>query len=183
MRCAKRAAELNPASAPSYNNRGNVLSDQGRSDEAGVKCEEAMEQDGEYAVAHRKLAVLLCDQREYDEATARLQKAIDLDPQYEAAYIALGNVHFEQKRYRDAASMYQKAAELGPTGAVPYNNWGRALRGQGRCDEAAVQNALPSSIPNMRFPTLTGTACLMAGRCMPRPAKKLARYKEPMTAR
>ncbi len=122
-----------------FNKWGNVLSDQGKMDEAIAKYQKAIELDPKGVFPYDNWGRALLLQGKLDEAIAKYQKAIELDPKFAHPYNNWGYVLQLQGKLDEAIAKYQKAIELDPKDAFCYNNWGHVLRLQGKLDEAIAK--------------------------------------------
>ena len=74
--------ERKHSQAIAYNERGNVLSELKRYDEAIEHYQQAITFDSGFAKAHNNLGSTLAQQGKFKEATAHFEKAINIDPNY-----------------------------------------------------------------------------------------------------
>jgi tetratricopeptide (TPR) repeat protein len=65
------------------------LKDDGKLDEAAAKLNEALQADGNYALAHSALAVVLQKLGRHDEAIAHARKVCELEPSDPFSFTAL----------------------------------------------------------------------------------------------
>jgi tetratricopeptide (TPR) repeat protein len=65
------------------------LKDDGKLDEAAAKLNEALQADGNYALAHSALAVVLQKLGRHDEAIAHARKVCELEPSDAFSFTAL----------------------------------------------------------------------------------------------
>ena len=132
----EKAIELNPKDASAYGNRGNVLDDLDRKDEALASYEKVIELNPKDALAYNNRGNVLDDLDRKDEALASYEKAIELNPKYASAYYNRGIVLDDLDRKDEALASYEKAIELNPKYALAYNNRGNVLDDLDRKDEA-----------------------------------------------
>jgi len=70
------------------------------------------------------------------QATVALEKAKRLEPEKASIREALGIAYFRITRWSEAEAEFRKVLELSPTDGYAHYALGRALRNQGRLDEA-----------------------------------------------
>jgi Flp pilus assembly protein TadD len=70
------------------------------------------------------------------QATVALEKAKRLEPEKASIREALGIAYFRITRWREAEAEFRKVLELSPADAYAHYALGRALKNQGRLDEA-----------------------------------------------
>jgi TolB-like protein/DNA-binding winged helix-turn-helix (wHTH) protein/tetratricopeptide (TPR) repeat protein len=108
------AIELNPGYATAHHWYSNLLSFQGRAEEAFAEIKRAQEIDplspmiNEVVGWHRHLA------RQYDEAIRLQRQALDLEPNFPAARFGLGTSYEQTGRYEEAVAEFKKAVSLAP---------------------------------------------------------------------
>jgi lipoprotein NlpI len=127
---------LRPDSAAAHNNLGNVLSDQGKLDEALAHFRRALELKPDYAEAQSNLGNVLNEQGKPDEALACYHRALELKPDYADAYIGTGNVLKKRGKPDESLACYRRALELRPDYADAHVSLGVALYELGKLDEA-----------------------------------------------
>ena len=117
---------------------GGVLGILGRTDEALVSLNKALEMDPDNAHAWYGKGLALGQGGRYSEALASLDKAVELDPVNEPAWFFRGLSLQELERYDDARLSYDKAIELNPNNAQTGMGQGWVLVKMGRWKEALV---------------------------------------------
>ena len=125
-----------PANPIAHINLGNVLTDQGRLDEAIGCYRKALSLKPDFADAHYNLAGVLKTQGKLDEAVACYREAISLNPDFAEAYGDLGTALKAQGKLDEAVESYRKALSFRPDFAETHNNLGNALKDQGQLDQA-----------------------------------------------
>ena len=125
----KRAATANDSTpsltvkgtpyAPAWVNRGVVLKELGRSDEAAESFKKAIAASPTDALAQINLGDILLTQKKYGPAVDAYRTAIRLDPKFPNSYYSLAIAFAESGLYRDAARAWRKCAELA---AAPGEN-------------------------------------------------------------
>lgn len=135
-RLYREVLEDQPNNFEAYNNLGNILQDQGRTDEAISCYQKAIKLNPNFAGTYYNLGDALQDKGQLDEAIICYQKVIELDPAFSRAYNNLG-VALEKKGEIDKAADYcEKAIALDPTFLEAYFNLGNALHDKGQFDKA-----------------------------------------------
>src|SRR4030042_3305654 len=122
--------------AAEYIERGNVVFDKGKYDEAIREYSKAIELDPDNAVAWNNRGLAYLYKEQYDLAIADYVKAIELDPWSVMAYAGRGNAYFGQGYYDLAIAYYNKTIELDPEYAAAWNNRGLAYVKKGQYDLA-----------------------------------------------
>ena len=80
------------------------------------------------------------------QATVALEKAKRLDPEKASIREALGIAYFRIMRWTEAEAEFRKVLELSPADDYAHYALGRALRNQGRHDEAETYLKLARSL-------------------------------------
>jgi len=80
------------------------------------------------------------------QATVALEKAKRLEPEKGSIREALGIAYFRIKRWSEAEAEFRKLLELSPADDYAHYALGRALRNQGRHDEARRHLKLARSL-------------------------------------
>ena len=80
------------------------------------------------------------------QATVALEKAKRLEPEKASIREALGIAYFRISRWAEAEAEFRKVLELSPADDYAHYALGRALRNQGRHDEAATHLKLARSL-------------------------------------
>jgi tetratricopeptide (TPR) repeat protein len=103
----KRALELSPSSADTYDLYGRLCSGIGRYDDAIALLRRAQELD---PLAHRlDIVTALLRAGRYDEAIARGEEAVELDPSDDRAHATLGWAYFLSGRKSDGLAELERA--------------------------------------------------------------------------
>src|SRR5216117_1940658 len=127
----KRAFELSPGSADTYDLYGHMLSALERYDEAVDALTRAQQLD---PLAHRSdLAATLLRVGRYDEAVRAAALVIDLDPHYSMGHATLGWVYLKKGMYAKGLAELERAIALAPGNTLFLAQLGQAyaLVGQG----------------------------------------------------
>ena len=80
------------------------------------------------------------------QATVALEKAKRLEPEKASIREALGIAYFRIQRWEEAEAEFRKVLELSPADDYAHYALGRALRNQGRLDEATTHLKLARSL-------------------------------------
>ncbi len=132
----------NPACWMAHINLGNILVQQGRTDEAIRQYQTAIglqPDDADNALAHYCLGAALDQKSQTAEAIREYQEAIRLKPDYVPPHNNLGNSFLNTGRIDEAIVQYEETLRLQPDYAEAHNNLGVALVKQGRSDKAISQ--------------------------------------------
>lgn len=125
-----------PAHALALNNRGGVLRDLKRLDEAYDSFNRALAAKPDFVEAHLNRGHLLRDAGHFEPAAADYGRVLALRPDHEPAYLLLGAALRELGRTEDAISIYRQALARRPDFFEAHSNLGNVLNDQGRLDEA-----------------------------------------------
>jgi len=130
----RRALELNPNSADSYDLYGRMLAALGRHDEAIPLVTRAQELD---PLSHRTdLPSALLRAGRYEEALAPARHAVDLDPQYGRARATLGWVYLKLGRVEEGLAELRQGAQLTHGDAMFLAQLGEAYALHGQVADA-----------------------------------------------
>jgi tetratricopeptide (TPR) repeat protein len=123
------AVRIDSTHSKAWVNRGVVLKDLGRIEEAEASFRRALAINGDDALAHINLGDMLLTQKKYPEAVDAYRRAMKLDPTSPNAYYSLAISFAEAGMYRDAARSWRKSAELSKArgSALDKGNAERAL--------------------------------------------------------
>ena len=128
--------DRNPASWMAHNNLGNVLLQEGRTDEAIALFQQALQIKPDYADAYYNLGNALLHETKVDDAIALYRRALQLNPDYAKAHINLGNALILEGKMDEAMDHYQQALQITPNDAEAHIDLGNALLQKGKADEA-----------------------------------------------
>ncbi|HWQ54834.1 MAG TPA: tetratricopeptide repeat protein [Bryobacteraceae bacterium] len=134
----------------------NVLSDEGRQEEAIVEYQQALKLDPEFDLAQFGWGLALARQKRAADAANHYREALLINPSYAEAYNNLGLALGEP---REAEGCYRAAIRLRPDYAEARNNLAISLAAQGRLGEAVSE--LQESI--RRQPGFAGAHFNLAG--------------------
>jgi len=123
-------------SAAGYNNLGNALARQERTDEAIESYRQALALEPTSVAAHYNLANLLAKQGNLKAASAHYEEAIRVSPDFPEAYRNLGNLLMQQGDLERASELFRKGVAVNPLQAEGHFYLGTALAKQGQLTEA-----------------------------------------------
>jgi len=132
----RKALEIDPKDANTWNSLGNLLALQERSIEAEGAFRNALEINSKHVNAWNNLGIFLTNQKRFEEAKDAFRKVLEIDPKYKIAWNNLGVLLNKQDRSKEAEDAYRKALELNPKDAKVWNNLGLLLNKQDRFKEA-----------------------------------------------
>jgi Flp pilus assembly protein TadD len=102
--------------------RGLLLMQQGRFDEAEDDFQQVLRIDPAHEAAHNNMGMLLIQQGKHGEAEARFSDVLRVNPRNAEAHNNLGIVRTAQGRTEDAIASFLKARELMPGNAAIETN-------------------------------------------------------------
>ncbi len=130
----KRALELSPGSADTYDLYGRLCSVLGRFDEAIALQRRAQELD---PLAHQSdLATALLRAGRYDQALEAASRAIEFDRNYARGHSTLGWALFGKGRFDEGLAALERAVALSPGDTLWLAQLGQAYALAGRVDRA-----------------------------------------------
>lgn len=116
---------LTPDNAIAHSNRGNILKELNRFEEALASLDRAITLDPAYVEAYSNQGNALQDLHRYDEALEWYDRAITLQPNYAEAYSNKGNALELLQRHREAMECFDAATAINPQYVDAY--WHKAL--------------------------------------------------------
>ncbi|QWD81746.1 tetratricopeptide repeat protein [Polynucleobacter sp. MWH-S4W17] len=117
--------ELSPTNGVAYSNRGNILKELFRHEEAIIALDKAISLAPDYAEAYNNKGNALQELHRYEEALLWYDNAIRLQPDYAEAYSNKGNALGLLNRYGEAMEHYDKSTAISPQYIDAY--WHKAL--------------------------------------------------------
>ncbi|MGD0461259.1 MAG: tetratricopeptide repeat protein [Tepidisphaeraceae bacterium] len=131
-----RAIAIDPSCADFHNNKGLILANLGRTDDAVAAHAEAVRLRPDFAEANNNLGNALLKKGAIAEAVSAYRRTIALRPNYANAHSNLGVALQKQQKLDDAIAAYRMAVQCQPDHGEAHSNLGVALRETGRMDEA-----------------------------------------------
>jgi tetratricopeptide (TPR) repeat protein len=127
---------LRQDTANSHNNRGMLLLNQRKYDEAIGEFEQAIRSSEDLAMARINIGRALYKKRDYDAATKVLDEYLSRQPRSKEAENLLGNIAMEKKQYAEAEKRFKTALEYEPNFTDARNSLGILYNKLGRRDDA-----------------------------------------------
>ena len=115
---------------------GSLEYQQGRTADAVVEFQKAVDIRSDYTQAYANLGNALLKERRVDDAIAEFQKAADLDSSNAGFLRDLGAALYQKGRLDDAIAAFEKSLVISPDNYEVHNNLGFALYRAGHQDEA-----------------------------------------------
>src|SRR5207249_7475679 len=116
-----------PDSPKLWNERGVVLHQAGRTDEALASYRHATEVDPQYALAWNNVGVVLAHQADTEDAIEAFRKALQLSPEFVGARLNLALLLTHLRRFQLALEAYRQVLASQPTSAPAWNGVGLVL--------------------------------------------------------
>ena len=117
-----------PDRVEAYNNRGVILYEMKRYDDALANFEKAIALKPDYAEAYLNRGAAQRDLQQFQAAVHSYDKAIALKPDYAEAYLNRGFALHDLEQYQAAVDSYDKAIAFKPDYARAFFSGGNALR-------------------------------------------------------
>lgn len=140
QQCCDNALALHPGFARAHHSIGNILSRQGRFEEAvgsyGRAIALSRQQAPEQAQFHFGLGYALQRLGNLPHARAAFLRTLQINPAFVEAHLNLGNLFYDRGLFPSAAAHYQSALRIRPAYAKAYVNLGNALACLHRTNEA-----------------------------------------------
>ncbi len=121
-----------------HNNLGRALAQDGRTAEAVVHYQRALEINPDYVETNFNFGLLLVQLARPDEAIPRLEQVLKIRPKDVEAHLNLGVALAQRGRNVEAIGHYQEALAADPICAAAHNNLGNVLLRLGRVDQAVL---------------------------------------------
>jgi tetratricopeptide (TPR) repeat protein len=119
-----------------WNERGVVLHQLGRSDEALDSFQHALAFGPNYALARNNLAVTLAQEKRHEDALHALRDAIRADASLAIPRLNLGLLLFTLGRLQPALKIYRQVVDADPNSAAGWNGVGLVLSELDRAEDA-----------------------------------------------
>jgi serine/threonine-protein kinase len=132
----RRALELNPSSAESYDAFGLMLAAMERHDEAIAMRRRALELDPLHPIVASDFATTLLRAGRYDEAAHEARRLLDIEPGMPTAHSTLGWAHMMRAEHDTGLSELTRATELASGNTMFLAQLGQANAMAGRAEEA-----------------------------------------------
>ena len=110
----KRAIQLSPNYAPARLSYAELLSRQGRHEEAMREIKLAQELDPLSSIINARVGFFLTMARRYDEAIEQYKKTLEMDPNFVLAQNWLADTYFHKGMYEEAITEYENSFDLWP---------------------------------------------------------------------
>jgi len=134
----ERAVAINPANVSAHYNRGNILRDLERLDDALRSYDRVLALKADHIGALNNRGVILHDLGRYSEALVSYNHALAQKPDHADALCNRGSTQIELKRFEDALSSYERALAIAPGDVAAHFGRGNSLSGLARFEEALV---------------------------------------------
>ena len=108
----RRAVELNPNYATAHQWYAELLSQEGRSDEAIAEVRRAQELDPLSSIVNAVAGRILLFAGKIDPAIEQLQKTLEIDPNFSLANYDLGKAYLQKGMLSEAIAEFQKSVNL-----------------------------------------------------------------------
>lgn len=119
-----RVLAVNPNSALTYNNMGNILIDTGRFDEGILKFKEAVRLKPSYYDAHYNLGLAYFKKGLLDASIGEFELAIHYEPDHAEAHSCLGTAYANKGQFDKAIVEIEEAVRQKPNYPNAYKNLG-----------------------------------------------------------
>jgi tetratricopeptide (TPR) repeat protein len=116
-----------PAAAKLWNERGVVLHQLGRGDEALASYNTAIAASDDYALSHNNLGVALAARGESDRAVDAFRQALRRRPELLQARLNLALILSQLRRYQLSLEAYRQALDTAPDSCAAWNGIGLVL--------------------------------------------------------
>ncbi|MCF6147848.1 MAG: tetratricopeptide repeat protein [Candidatus Kuenenia sp.] len=116
--------KMNPDSAITHNNMGNILIDLGRIDEGIMKFKDAIRLKPNYYDAHYNLGLAYFKKGALRESMEAFKNAIHYEPDHPEAHSCLGTVYANTGMADDSIREYKETLRLQPDYITAYKNLG-----------------------------------------------------------
>jgi Flp pilus assembly protein TadD len=132
----RHALQVTKDNYVAHDSMGDVLTDQGRIEEAKEQYLEALRLSPAYVAAHNNLGLLLVREGKVDDAIAHYEEALKTSPENPEALINLGNALYRKGSVEQSITCFQRALAADPSHPQAHENLGRVLFIKGNAAEA-----------------------------------------------
>jgi tetratricopeptide (TPR) repeat protein len=146
----EKALASNPNNPAALNNMGNILRQQGKTDEALAAFRKALDLRPDYVEASINLSTVLRDLGRLEEALASCELALKHKPDSAGARINLGATLQDMSRHAEAVDMFTQSLELRPSSVDAKWNKALSLLALGRYAEGWALHEIGIGILHMR---------------------------------
>ncbi len=153
--------DARPKDAVAWNNRGVILGEMGRYEEALESVSKATKIKANSERAHLNKALLLARLNRHTEALTAAGKAIQINPGLAEAWLNKGNILVLSGKYEAALEATEKAIELKPGYAAAWNNKGVNHEHMGQPKEALYSFQKAIEIDPQIAPAYSNTAKML----------------------
>lgn len=133
----KKALELEPADAETWNRLGMALFNAGRHEDSVEAYNKALELEPTYAAVYDNLGVVMGRMGRVQEEISYYRKALEQDSNDPIAHYNLGLACYNQGNFWEAIKEYREAVRLEPENAATLTNLGLVYDELGMFEEAA----------------------------------------------
>ncbi|PID28863.1 hypothetical protein CR983_04395 [Candidatus Saccharibacteria bacterium] len=138
IEASRRAINLEPSYAPSYNRLGYAFIRVGEPESAAVALRQAIKLNPHDASTYNNLGLALTMLDEYVDAAETFKRSVELNPNHAPALNGLGYTNAMLEKYNEALDAFQRARRLNPADAHACKGAAESLYRLNR-NEAAVK--------------------------------------------
>ena len=155
-----------PNVALAYHNRGSLLWEMGKYEQAILEYNRVLKLDPSSAKGYNNRGNVKLDMKRYRAAILDYNNAIQLVASYSKAYSNRGIARYNLEEYENAFSDFNKAIELNPENAQGYYNRGNAYYKSGKFAEAIIDfsRAIKTDVRFSKAYYSMGNALFYSGR-------------------
>ena len=167
--------DKNPSCTLALIDLGNLLSDEGKTDEAIALFNRALEIEPDFGEGHCDLAAALLDRNgagDLQSAKNHLNRALSLVPNFGEVHLNIGRVLLHEDNPEASMLEDRKAILLMPNSASPHLAIGSVLTQQGRWSEALKEFLEAVSLDPVNAEGLAGLGSCMIGTGRSKEAEK-----------
>ena len=118
------------------NNMGNILMNDGRTDDAMAYFKKALQLNPDLWLAHINLGTAYTRLGQVEKAIFHYTESIRIHPHADEAYFNLGNIFADRNRLDQSIAYYSMALDIDPKNASIHNNLGIACMRKGQIQKA-----------------------------------------------